>query len=1127
MRIALVPMLMGLLCATAQPVANGVHRLVDLLALWQTGQTEGLLAPTAVRTVASGGVRKRGGFLHPTQQPARIRFTMGLPAISSGEKLVLMAWAGVDDNIPRDDPAHPHDGVKARVVLNGQTLGETDCADAGWQPLSADLSPFSGQTVRLEFVMDGKANTNYDWAYIAEPRIVRLRERFARKVAHILPPEGVLELHSNRRITLSLKPVYKAGDSAPSAQRGEGVRTGAPPLRVALPANQTVWLEYGFHGARSATLEADGANVDARVYAYHPRLRFEGVYTRQSLMRPGETTEVVVVLRNSGMGTWRNDTLRLELNALQDAQVLNRPDLHLNLLAPDESHAVRFRVRVGARPKLMAILRSEAGSDAFMFVPIVSSLPAGVPDRGQIARRFGEHFVLQNEQLRFILAPAWGSGLSGRLFGRQGDTWVQIASMPAVADAILNAENAPPKPAPFALESATIDEPNLRLTLQGRMGLVGRASLEFRLIENRLECIARLTGIVNAHLYRFCFPDWRIGEGSFGERKDEALFPGLEYLLDEERSSGEANAAPPYHLRFAPHPYKITVPLMAVRWRNWLIGMEWDVQQGWSGVLRAPNALFLSPNWLVHGAHHRFALWVPTIPNWTDENTLQAREPFRLLKDQTVQLRATLFVRPDSRDISEAIEAYLQRYGVPYPPVSQRSDTAALSLSLRGLLNSWDANARAWRHTNTGPIFYDPLVALGLWVLAHRLPPDDRERARAIQQVREAVEAVAPESMGWELAFYLGRLPRLLKSWEQATEATLRTQHADGSWAWQPASERHRIFGKAGDTSSGHTGEHAARVGRYALCTLDADALQGLKRALRFIEKQRRPEGAQTWELPLHVPDVLAVPHCMNAFLNAYEATGEAHYLEGARRWALRGVPFIYLWSAPDRSIMLGASIPVFGVTWLSQQPWFGVAVQWNGLVYAHALYRLAEHDRSIEWRRLADTITMCAVQQQEWVTERYPSDEGFYPDAFSIPRGTEEYHWDLNPRLIPPCLARKMGFALEPMTRVVRSERHAFAITAPGLKRAMLDARGLQIEIEPPAGLPALFVFISGVKDVQQVLFDGQPLPQVDDMDRLIWQLPNLTSGWTRHEKGLILRLAQPAPTCTIQMVIGEHLRD
>jgi hypothetical protein len=158
-------------------------------------------------------------------------------------------------------------------------------------------------------------------------------------------------------------------------------------------------------------------------------------------------------------------------------------------------------------------------------------------------------------------------------------------------------------------------------------------------------------------------------------------------------------------------------------------------------------------------------------------------------------------------------------------------------------------------------------------------------------------------------------------------------------------------------------------------------------------------------------------------------------------------------------------------------------------------------------------------VQQQEWVTERYPADEGFYPDAFSITRGTEEYHWDLNPRLIVPCLSRKMGFALEPITRVVRVDGRAVAITAPGLKGVVLTDGTLQIDIEPSAALPALFLYISEVRGTPTVRLNGEPLSPVSDMDTLIWQSPDLTSGWAREADGLIVRLIQPAPTCRVEI--------
>ncbi len=187
-----------------------------------------------------------------------------------------------------------------------------------------------------------------------------------------------------------------------------------------------------------------------------------------------------------------------------------------------------------------------------------------------------------------------------------------------------------------------------------------------------------------------------MGDGSFGDARDEALFPISDDRLGEERT-----AEPPRNLHFAPDPSKITAPVMAVRWRSYLVSMEWDPTLGWSGVLRAPNALFASPNFLEGGANHRFALWVPTIPRWADENTQQAREPFRLLKGETVVLRATLSVRTDAEEGIQAMEPYRKRLEMPSPPcaMTQRLRHASIAPGLR---NHDNTSQPAWRRTNTG-----------------------------------------------------------------------------------------------------------------------------------------------------------------------------------------------------------------------------------------------------------------------------------------------------------------------------------------------------------------------------------------------------------------------------------------
>ncbi len=1092
-----------LLGVYAQPYSDGVHLLDDLTARWHTAQITDARGNSRLQKVRSGCIEKQGAQLHPTARPARAEFSVSLPSVNPGDRLVLLAWAGVSDDVPRNDPERLHDGVRVRLLFGQTELATQEILAEGWYKLSADLTPYAGQDGVVVFEVDGRANTNYDWAYVAEARIVRLRERFAKRVARELPPEGVLEV--------SGRPGDEFVLSAPNH----------PPLRALVPPQGVIWLQYAFHGARSVQLSELQPESVARVYTLKPRLRFVGVRTRRLIHQPGEVAEVVATIQNIGAGTWLGDLLRVSATVMQDAQLLGAPQVSTEFLPPSATREVVMRVQVGSRPRLSLILRSDAGNDTALYEPVVVPSLPNIPSHGNLAQQIGEHTVLQNEYLRVVVSPAWGSPSAVRVFAKMAGEWVPVASSAPIADAVVNVEGGPPKTVALMPATITSDPEALRIIIQGQMGLTARGAVDFRLNGNRLEMTGRITATLDSHLYRFRFPDLRVGDGSFGSAKDEALFPGLEYLIGEERSSDTKHALPPYHLRFSPDPLKVTVPLMAVRWRGLLVSMEWDPTVGWSGVLRAPNPLFASPNFLEGGANHRFALWAPAIPRWADENAEQAREPFRLLKDTSGLLSASLVVRTDATDIVQAVDQYLQRVGMPLPPAPVRGDLSAVPLTVQGFLQAYDGTQRKWLHTNTGPTEYDTLTALGLWVMGHRLFPEDSRRRRAVEQVKEAVSARTPEQVGWELAFYIGQLPENLNGFSVEVARLRQSQRADGSLEWQPETPRHALLGRAGETASGWSAHKAVPIGRHALMKLDATSRESLLRTARYLLTQRRPEGAQTWELPLHVPDLLAVPHAIEVLLDAYLLTGEETYLNGARLWALRGVPFVYTWSLADRPIMRGATIPALGATWLSQQPWFGVAVQWNGLVYARALYRLAEWDTSHDWKRLADTITLCAVQMQEWVSERSSRWEGFYPDAFNIPKGTEEYTWNLNPRLLAPALARRLGFSIEPKTLLVRTGTgRLISCTAPGLQSLQEEGGRLQVQIAPPANdLPALYLWLVGWESPNSVWVNGVPVEVVDDIGEVIWQIPIPRSGWARHQSGIIVRVVQPSRALTVEV--------
>jgi hypothetical protein len=114
--------------------------------------------------------------------------------------------------------------------------------------------------------------------------------------------------------------------------------------------------------------------------------------------------------------------------------------------------------------------------------------------------------------------------------------------------------------------------------------------------------------------------------------KDDALFPGLDWLVGPEESSATTNAAAALAVRSAPHPYKITVPLMALSAVGVAVGLWWDPLQLWCNAHAYPGALFALPEHDQNApARGRMALFVPTpASRWTAENQTYAHTPYNV-----------------------------------------------------------------------------------------------------------------------------------------------------------------------------------------------------------------------------------------------------------------------------------------------------------------------------------------------------------------------------------------------------------------------------------------------------------------------------------------------------------------
>jgi hypothetical protein len=215
----------------------------------------------------------------------------------------------------------------------------------------------------------------------------------------------------------------------------------------------------------------------------------------------------------------------------------------------------------------------------------------------------------------------------------------------------------------------------------------------------------------------------------------------------------------------------------------------------------------------------------------------------------------------------------------------------------------------------------------------------------------------------------------------------IRTQHADGSYRYGGKYRR----GHFEDTASGVCARPAYQLLEHAYYTGDQRSLQAGLKTLAYMKRFRTPRGAQTWEVPLHTPDILASGQAVWAYTRAFELTGDRSHLQEARRWAITGLPFVYQWS--NQPIMAYATTPVLGATNWRTPNWIGLPVQWCGTMYAYALLMFAPYDNTLDWRQLAEGITLCGEQMQYLDGPSI----GTLPDVFNL-KSQSRHPADINP---------------------------------------------------------------------------------------------------------------------------------
>jgi hypothetical protein len=252
----------------------------------------------------------------------------------------------------------------------------------------------------------------------------------------------------------------------------------------------------------------------------------------------------------------------------------------------------------------------------------------------------------------------------------------------------------------------------------------------------------------------------------------------------------------------------------------------------------------------------------------------------------------------------------------------------------------------------------------------------------------------------------------------------------------------------------------------------DRDLIAAALERLRAMKKFHNgvPRGAQTWECPLHIPDILASAQMCRAYTLGYELSGDSAFLEEARYWAWTGVPFVYLVNPTSEPVGPYATIAVFGATQWKAPVWLGLPVQWCGLVYSDALYRLVRDDPAGPWKRLADGIAASGIQQS------WPSSDsamqGLLPDSFVL-RGQHRNGPAINPGTLLPSALRFFG---QPQLYDFWCFRkNGLRVHAPGSLTSAKEKNGrISFQVESWVNHP-YYILINGITNKPRLRINGK----------------------------------------------------
>ena len=976
--------------------------LYDFVEMFEESTSSGGEQISANIADTSGGVTKPSLFEHPPpHDTSRITYDLTFPSVSENESLILHFNIGLRDGVVFDNPEIIPGGVNYSIEISGEQLFESQSNVCSWHENTIDITHLADSQVELTFLTRChiEGNSSYAWALWGHPKLLKLTRN------------NVVE--------------HEAKIGKQQAKRSE-IQCG---LAIANhPDEDTAIFEFNRDDFTPAyEIAADIYNqletepTDLTLYVAQPKLEIVSIGSTAAVVTTGEAFEIQCTIKNTGTGPLgKNSKTRLTINDIKLRRGRNAHNLKPLAVGDTATYVWYARgVSLQTDQNFSVSLKSRTHQVDERISGVIQIRPAQPKLEAQVVPELhtymeDKHIVIGNKHLRVILvhnddqsrsnnektkitkyhAPPQAGYEYIAIYVARGSTYQQIATTKMIAEVTYLSEGNSKAfrfiPNDVQMVGNSLGESIIRITGEhvDADGVKWILQLQLLLTDDvkRIKAKYSLSTDREREILAFRSAEIYAGHKSTREKKTAAIFPGLEFLEGDEPSSNIRDAAPPLNNRLVPHPYKITIPVMAVEIQKSVVGIAWDPMHCWDGEAQSLSATFASPNWYHQERNHLMGLFIPTIPDWVKENTLVAEKPYSIKPDHPINIECEIIVDGNA-SILDAISHWTSVYGSPEPLEPPRNDEEELLLSRHGFMHSvWDEEARQSRHCVDWSSQNEPGFATLLWY-DYLITKSDEVLERVKEIGEKTIADAGPKGLAargschilnGDFPFYYGHIDAALEHYESEIHPLLESQSEDGSWGFQPTTEQTQNLGTHGDVVLGTCASNALKLLKHARITGNKASLEAGKKALSYMDRFVVPRGAQAWECPLYEPDILAAAHAIGAYVEAHEVLGNKSYLKRAEYWAQVGLLFLYHWHLPDRPGMRYASIPVFGTTFFTHS-WLGVPVQWNGLVYAYFLQRLNQHSKDEKWQKVAEGITISAMYQQ-WKDGEL---KGTYPDGF------------------------------------------------------------------------------------------------------------------------------------------------